>query len=206
MPRPAELATVSDVELRERVAEILARPEYAQFRTVPAELLRELLELLSAWFAWLSQLHERSPVLYFSLLFGLTALAALLVTHVIWSLRAALRAPPRELERPSARERDFLAEARALAEAGDFLEASHRLLLASLAHAARSRLLELRPDDGNQAVCRKLRAAALDPGLRQRWTELIARTDALWFGARVQNEQLYAEWRDVYSELTGSRA
>jgi len=204
MPQPAELATVTELELRARAAEILARPEYARFRALPVELLRQVLELFRAWIAWLAALHERAPVLYFSLLFGLTALAALLLTHVIWSLRAALRMPPPEPEPPAQGERDFVAEARALAHGGDFLEASHRLLLASLAHAARSRLLELHPDDGNQAVCRKLRAAALEPELKQRWTGLIARTDALWFGSRAQNAELYAQWRSVYAELTGS--
>ena len=204
MPRPAELATVSDLELRARAAEILARPEYARFRTIPAELLRELLDLFGDWLAWVTQLHERSPLLYFGLLFGLIALIAVLSTHLVWSLRAALRMPPPEPEPPARGERDFVAEARALAQSGDYLEASHRLLLASLAHAARSRLFELHPDDGNQAVCRKLRAAALEPGLKQRWSALIARTDALWFGSRAQNAELYAEWRGVYAELTGS--
>jgi len=204
MPHPAELATVSDIELRARAAEILTRPEYARFRTLPVELLRQLIDAFGTWMEWVSDLHERAPVLYFSLLLGLSALAALLLTHLIWSLRAALRTPPPEPEQPAQSGRDFAAEARALAHGGDFLEASHRLLLASLAHAARSRLLELHPDDGNQAVCRKLHAAALEPELKQRWTELIVRTDALWFGSRAQNAELYAEWRSVYAQLTGS--
>lgn len=203
MPQ-AQLATVSDAELRERAAEILARPEYARFRTVSAELLRQLLDLFKGWIDWLAALHQRAPALYFGLLIGLTVLAALLLTHVIWSLRAALRMPALEPQAAARSERDFVAEAQALAQQGDYLEASHRLLLASLAHAARSRLLELRPDDGNQAVCRKLNAAALEPGLKQRWTQLIARTDAQWFGARSPNAELYAQWRSVYGELTGS--
>jgi hypothetical protein len=203
MPPQAELATVSDIELRERAAEILTRPEYARFRTVPAELLRELLDLFSAWLAWLAELHERSPLLYFCVLFGLIALVAALSTHLVWSLRAALRMPPPEPEPAARGERDFVAEARGLAQSGDYLEASHRLLLASLAHAARSRLLELHPDDGNQAVRRKLHAAALEPDLKQRWSALIARTDALWFGSRAQNAELYEDWRGVYAELTG---
>ena len=205
MPQ-AQLATISDSELRARAAEILARPEYARFRTIPAEALRQLLAQLEHWLSWLTELHERSPVLYFSLLLGLTALAAVLLTHVIWSLRAAFRVPAAEAAAPARGERDFVAEAQTLAQRGDYLEASHRLLLASLAHAARSRLLELRPDDGNQAVCRKLQDSALPPALKQRWTQLIARTDAQWFGARVQSEELYGQWRTVYAELTGGAA
>jgi hypothetical protein len=204
MPRPAELATIDDAGVRARAGEVLARPEYARYRTMSAEWLRKLLELLHDWIAWLAELRERSPALYFILLIGLLAVSALLITHVLWSLRAAMRMPaPQTGARPPG-ERDFAAEAQALAERGDYLEASHRLLLASLAHAARSRLVELQPDDGNGAICRKLRSAALEPSIKQRWIELIAHTDALWFGAREQNEQLYAAWRNVYGELTRS--
>ena len=204
MPRAAELATIDDPAVRARAAEILARPEYARFRTISAEWLRKLLDLFNDWITWISALHARSPGLYFVLLFGLLALTALLITHLVWSLRAAMRSPVKPAGPEPVSERDFAAEARALAERGEFLEASHRLLLASLAHAARSRLVELKPDDGNRAICGKLQTAALDPAIRQRWVELIAHTDALWFGARGQNEQLYAAWRNVYAELTRS--
>ena len=204
MPPSAELAQISDLAVRERAAEILTRADYARYRAMPAELLRELLELFASWMAWLAELQERAPVLYFTLLLGMLALAALLLTHVIWSLRAALRMPDPVENVVTRSERDFVAEARALATGGDFLEASHRLLLASLAHAGRSRLVELKPNDGNRAVCQKLRNAALAPDLRQRWIELIGRTDALWFGTRAQNAELYAAWCAVYAQLTGS--
>lgn len=204
MPPSAELAQIGDRAVRERAAEILMRPDYARFRAMPAELLRELLELFASWMTWLAELHERSPALYFTLLLGLLAVAALLTTHVIWSLRAALRMPAPVEHAVTRAERDFVAEARALATGGDYLEASHRLLLASLAHAGRNRLVELKPNDGNQAVCRKLRRAPIPADLRERWIELIARTDALWFGARAQNPELYAAWRAVYAQLTGS--
>jgi hypothetical protein len=204
MPRPAELATIGDQAVRERAAEILARPQYARFRTLQAEWLGKLLELFNEWLAWITQLHARAPGLYFTLLLGMLALCALLITHLVWSLRAAMRMPAPAAAARGAGERDFAAEARSLAERGEFLEASHRLLLASLAHAARNRLVELKPDDGNRALCRKLEGAAIDPAMRARWIELIARTDALWFGARAQDAELYAAWRNVYGALTGS--
>ena len=204
MPLQPKLQSIGDAEVRRLASEILGREEYAQYRALPAEWARELLELIGRLFELLPQLYVKSPFLYLCVLIGMIAVAALLLAHVIWSLRAAMRAPSEARASTPRAELDFVAEARELAERGSYLQASHRLLLASLAHSARAHLLELKPEDGNRVVCDKLRRADLHPVLRQQLIELIGRTDAVWFGHRTQNADLYEAWLGTYDRLRRS--
>jgi hypothetical protein len=206
MPQSPRLESISDAATRGLAAEILERHEYAQYRQLSREWIKELVELLSRWFSFLRHLHDVSPLLYYLVLLGLVLLAGFLLAHVVWSVRSALRSSsPATPKQTAALQRDVVEEARALAKAGSYLEASHRLLLASLAHAARAQLLELTPDAGNRAVCERLLAADLPASVRQRLIELIRQTDALWFGTRAQSPELYEAWRSVYEQLRSAR-
>lgn len=201
MPLP-DPQLAGDARIRAITAEVLARDEYAKYRSVSAEGLRKLLEWLRDAFDWLPGLHTASPVLFWSVIALLALLNVLLITHIVWSVRSALRrSAVQELAEGPGAAPDFFAHAQRLASDGAYLEAAHRLLLATLAHAARARLLELRPDDGNRTVCRKLRASTLSPALKERLIELIARTEVSWFGARENSADLYAAWLDVYRRL-----
>lgn len=201
MPRPPELATISDAAARRLAAEILARPEYAQYREQYDDWLSKFFAWLRHWLELLPALHDTAPLLYWSMLLGLAAIAALLVVHIVRTVRLALRTVPLPPSAAKSAERDFPAEARALAAQGAYLEASHRLLLGSLAQAARAGVIELRPDDGNRAVCAKLRRSQLPAELSARLVALIQETDAIWFGARAQRPELYEAWRATYAQL-----
>jgi hypothetical protein len=192
----------SDTSIRAVTAEVLARDEYAKYRSLSAESLRKLAEWLRDALDWLPGLYLDSPLLFWSVMALLALLNALLITHIVWSVRSALRrSAVQELAEGSSRGPDFFAQAEQLASSGAYLEAAHRLLLAALAHAARARVLELRPHDGNRTVCRKLRASTLPPALKQQLIELIERTEASWFGARENGPELYAAWLDAYDRL-----
>ena len=201
MPQPRELASISDSAARDLAAEILARPEYAQYREQNFDWVRKVLAWLVRAFEWLPGLYYTSPVLYWAMLIGLFAITALLIVHMVKTLSSALRTPEPQLSAARQSERDFPAEARALAEEGAYLEASHRLLLGSLVQAARAGVIELKPDDGNRAVCDKLRRSRLPGELSARLVGLIQETDAIWFGARAQRPELYEAWSATYAQL-----
>jgi len=195
---------MDDEQVRALAAEILARDEYARFRPSPVgSAWTRLIETLRDFLRDLPGLLDASPVLYWSLLFGLLAIAGLLIAHIAWTVQRSLQVqPPPEAHVALSKTRDFSAEARALAAQGAYLEASHRMLLASLAHSARQQLLSLEPQDSNRRVCRKLAEARLPSGLRRRLRELIERTDAAWFGHRRDDPALFAAWQAVYVELS----
>jgi hypothetical protein len=195
-----------DDRIRAITAEVLARDEYAKYRSLSAESLRKFFEWVRDALDWLPGLHTTSPLLFWSVMALLALVNALLITHIVWSVRSALRrSAVQELAEGPRKSPDFLAQAEQLASRGAYLEAAHRLLLAALAHAARARVLELRPDDGNRTVCRKLRASSLPPALTQQLIELIGRTEASWFGARENGPELYAAWLDLYGRLQRGR-
>ena len=198
MPRPG----ATPAEIRELASEILARPEYAKYRTDSAEQWARWIDELLAWISRLKDLYEDSPGLYWLIVGLLTLVMLALIAHIAWSIAVALRrsqAPAEAHERPA--DPDVPALAAELAGRGEHLEAAHQLLLASLAHAARARVLELRPEDGNSRVCEKLQASPLAPALRTRLIALIERTDASWFGARDAGQALYEQWQALYAEL-----
>jgi hypothetical protein len=204
-PPPEALAS-SEPQVRALAREIVARPEYAKYLGFDAELWRKLFELVLSWLRLLPELYLQSPALYWSILVALVLVTLGLIAHLVWSMSSAMRglAAPETSGWPVRAEADFAGRAARLAADGEYLEASHQLLLASLAHAARARLFVLRPDDGNRRVCELLRKARIAPALQERLIALIERTQALWFGDRTESVELYETWRAVYQELRRS--
>jgi hypothetical protein len=121
-------------------------------------------------------------------------------------LRAALRQPKAAHEQARVAGRDFAAEAHALAKRGETLEASHLMLLATLARMGRARIIELRPEDSNRRICTKLRDAKLPTPYGDELVRLIGETDAAWFGHRHGGDALYQRWRATYAALAESAA
>ena len=72
MPRPG----ATPAEIRELASEILARPEYAKYRTDSAEQWARWIDELLAWISRLKDLYEDSPGLYW-LIVGLLTLVML---------------------------------------------------------------------------------------------------------------------------------
>jgi hypothetical protein len=202
-PRP-ELA---DARVRELAHAILERPEYKNFRLESYDWLAIIAAKWRALMEWLGHLHETDTRTYWLLLCGLGVVCIALVLHIVWTLRAALRSvpPPLAADR-RAQEQDFAGDARALAERGQHLEAAHRLLLASLRGLARRRVIPLRPEDGNHAVCQQLVRSGLPAALREQLVALILETERAWFGAAPGTEPapvaLYQRWDAAYAQLS----
>lgn len=202
----AERPELADARVRELARAILERPEYKNFRLETHDVVAFALEKLRALMAWLQQLHAGDPRVYWAVLVGLGAVCLALVLHIAWTLRAALRsAPPPVAPEARAQELDFAREARALAARGQHLEAAHRLLLASLRGLAQRRLIPLRPEDGNHAVCRLLATSRVPAELRGEMIALIVETERAWYGAgegaRRTPASLYQRWDSAYAQL-----
>jgi hypothetical protein len=194
---------LSDEDLRTLAAEILARDEYSRWRAPKFELASWFIDQLTRFLAWLDQLSAESPWLYALVLFSLSALVLLLLAHIVWSIRSALAAPVVQRTSRRVSERPLFAEeALAFAREGRYLEAAHRLHLASLELLLRDGMIELARHEPNSTLCERIARSALSPDLR---SDLIHSLDALqarWFRDRRADSELYESWRALHARLT----
>ncbi len=198
------MAKPSDAAIRELAHQILARPEYANATSnkYVAELLRRIL----GWINNLGALQFKDPFLYWIVIVALVVVLVALVTHLVWTLRAALRAPE-----PSGRPviggrtmPDLAGEADALAADGRYLEAAHRLMLASFRALAETSVIELSPERSNRWIRAALRESSLAQPLAVELDALVERTERKWFGERANDARIYAEWRSAFERLTSA--
>jgi hypothetical protein len=204
----AVTAQPADAEaVRALAGEILQRPEYAAARA-PEDFFNYLRVLLEA-LEWILELLDRfnalrfsAPGLFWLILGVMLGVLVLLVAHMSWAISRALRdsgglekvgEPPTPL--------DFSSDARRLAADGCYLEAAHRLLLATLQHLARGGLIELRPEDTNRRLRTRLEEARLPGALRRELATLMGETERLWFRDRRDDRDLYDRWSTAYSNL-----
>ena len=90
--------------------------------------------------------------------------------------------------------RDALREARALAASGRYLEAAHRVQLATLALLISSDWLELARSDPNRTLRQRLADSPLPERERQQFIRLVDRLEALWFDRPRQDPELFDQW------------
>jgi hypothetical protein len=126
-----------------------------------------------------------------------------LIVHLIWTLWVALSAPEPPAQRPweESSRRDLAGEAEALAADGRYLEAAHRLMLASFRALAERSVIELRPDRPNRWIRSALRGSSLAGSLALEVGALIEQTEELWFGNRRNDPAIYARWRCAFERL-----
>lgn len=196
MPNP------SDAGIRHLAHQILARPEYgnATSNTYVADLIHRIL----AWIDNLGVLRFKDPFLYWTIMIALVLVFVALVAHLVWTLRAALRAPEPP-DRPVVGGRtmpDLAREADALAADGRYLEAAHRLMLASFRTLAENSVIELSPERSNRWIRAALRESSLAQPLAVELDALVERTERKWFGERANDPRIYAEWRSAFERLT----
>lgn len=199
-------AVATDAEVRRVAEEVLAREEYARWRVEehPLVLLLErVIGWLDGFLDWSLDLSAASPLLGGALLAGLLLLAVALLAHVVWAVRAALRAPPppREPRRRAEDGPSLRARAEALAGAGRLLEAARELQLATLELLIREGWIELGRSDPNRTLRERLRRAALPEPERGELLRLLERLEALWFRDRVNDPDLYRAWRRLLDRL-----
>jgi hypothetical protein len=224
MPDPA--VALSDEQTRELAREILQRPDYAAHRVDPtwlqewigslADLLRRMADWTPQWVIdfwdgfWeaLSDLAalafgDDALVVLLRLALALVVLGAfgLLAYRVLHDLRER-RSETDDGEVAVADEGPRLIDdAAAHARDGRFLEAAHCTQLASLQLLLAKKCLELERSDPNRTLRRRLADASLPEPLRGRFLALLDRLEGHWFRDRVEDSDLYREWRALYSNI-----
>jgi hypothetical protein len=188
--------------IRELARNILARGEYGSMNENPEP---QWLDWLRRFIAWMGVTRANSPVLFWAVIAAMSIIVAAAIAQSVWSLRAALRAPAPPDRRFSAGEPpDFFAEARQLAASGRFLEAGHRLMIASFAVLAERSVIELRPDRPNRWIRAALCDSALAEALAIEIGALVEQTERRWFGNRESEPDIYLHWLSVYQRLLSS--
>jgi hypothetical protein len=191
----------SDEQIRALAAEILSRDEY--FRPgLAEEAWRALLARLLGFFDFLEALRLASPFVYWAMLVGLLLTAAVLLAHVAWTVRLALRMPAtegREPGRPTGP--GFLEQAEDLAQEERFLEAARRVELGTLELLLRRRVIELSRSDAGRALRERVRRSGLPEAERSALITLQQRLEAGLFRENEADRSLYQAWLDLHRRL-----
>ena len=193
----------SDSSIRDLAHQILARDEYVSGDPTKNPGVR-LIHTFLSWVSSLASLHDTSPALFWLVLVSLVIVAALLIAHIVWSISIAMRAPvPQdEVSISGDRSHDFIGEADRLAAGGRYLEAAHRLMLASFRTLAERSLIELRPERPNRWIREALRRSHLARSLVDDLDTLILLTERRWFGDRQNDSEMYVHWRSAFERLS----
>jgi hypothetical protein len=198
---------MSDAEVRALAGKILARPEYAHASGKQLQLqdsLYKFLERILRWFSDIEVLRDNSPLLYWIIVLAIAAVCVGLIAHVTWTLWIAMTAPepPAPARASAANAPDLAREAESLAANGRYLDAAHRLMLASFRTLAERSVIELRPDRSNRWIRAALRGSALADNLAAEIDTLVEGTERRWFGDRENDPEIYARWRSAFEQLS----
>jgi hypothetical protein len=198
---------MSDAAVRVLAGKILARPEYADANGIPSKVQSWLSRFFERLFGWLSQLEvmrDSSPLLYWMVVLAIAGVSVALIAHVTWTIWIAMTAPQplSSVLAPAAGVPDLAREAESLAASGRYLDAAHRLMLASFRTLAERSVIELRPDRSNRWIRAALRGSTLAENLATELDGLVERTERRWFGDRQNDPEIYARWRSAYEQLS----
>ena len=195
-------AHLSDEKVRQLADEVLAREHFARWRGIEQDWLRAILEWLARYLGWMDELWDASPLLYWLIVAGLIALILLLLAHVVWSIRVALAQPeaPTSKSQAPASPR-FAEQAEALAHEGRFIEAAHRLLLASIQLLVQRGAIELERHDANRTLRRRVAKSSLPAEQRAEFLRLLEELERRWFRDRVPDPDLYRAWEALHARL-----
>lgn len=190
-------------EIRETLEEILSASDYDYLReetSILKKYAEELSRIVEEFFAGLSEAH---PTLYWLIVTLLLAILILLIWHISYTFRTALKEKARPLpwgitESGSPSSRALRRRAEDAAAQGRHLEAVRLLLRAAV------RLAEERLDCGslkgrtNREV---LGMASSLEGMRAPFMELIQTVEGIWYGRRFAGPDDYELCRRLSNEL-----
>jgi hypothetical protein len=199
------IAQLGDDRARTLAREIVRRPEFSSWRETDFAAL-PLMSWLQHWLAWLSETLEAlalfRPFLYWTIVYGLAAMALLLIAHMVWTLRVALRANTADVGGAAAAAgTDFVALADRLAAAGRFLDAAHYMQLACIEQLLQRRLIKLSRSEPNRTLRRRINGSPVPAAEQAGLMRLLDQTETAWFRDRSQDPALYAGWLDLHRRL-----
>lgn len=201
------LERAGDADVRRLAEKILQRSEFDRSREIDLSAL-PFVAYLQDWLDWLNgYLAETvvfNPGLFWLILCGLAVLSLLMIAHLVWTIRIALKeSTPAAAERSGSAGRDFFGEAQALALSGRFLEAAHCLQLACIALVVHRRIVALSRSEPNRVLRRRISAASMPSSQQRTLVDLLDRTETAWFRDRADDPALYEAWRDLHARLRG---
>lgn len=195
---------LSDPAVLKLAHRILARPEFGA--ASDPKWMTDWQQRIAQWIARLEFLRDGDPLVYWAIFGGVIAIAIALFAHIIWTIWIAThtRAPRENRSARSASAPDFAAQAARLAADGYYLEAAHRLMLASFRTLAERSVIELRPDRSNRWIRSALYKSALGAELAADLDRLVERTERRWFSDRENDPAIYAQWRAAFDRLSAA--
>jgi len=197
------LPDLSDPAVLKLAHRILARPEFAA--ASDPKWMTDWQQRIAQWVASLELLRDGDPLVYWAIFGGVIAIACGLFAHIIWTIWIATHTlAPRENRGARPPAPDFAADAAHLAADGYYLEAAHRLMLASFRTLAERSVIELRPDRSNRWIRSALHKSALGAELAADLDRLVERTERRWFSDRENDPAIYAQWRNAFERLSAA--
>jgi hypothetical protein len=197
------LPDLSDSAVLKLAHQILARPEFAA--ASDAKWMTDWGQRIGRWIARLEILRDGNPLVYWTIFGGVIAIAIALFGHIIWTIWIATHThTPRENQIARATAPDLAAEAARLAAQGYYLEAAHRLMLASFRTLGERAVIELRPDRSNRWIRGALHKSALGAELADDLDRLVERTERRWFSDREDDPAIYTQWRAAFERLSSA--
>jgi hypothetical protein len=214
---------VGDEEARSAAREILAQPEFTRWDEDFDTWLRFfdlLADLIPA--GWIDALNWLEKVLIEDLLSGfvrglaeflglfgvfgdspaalgwlavcLLLSAAIALVYRVWGANRFEARSSDESRRPGRNHSESIRKAKALAREGHYLEAAHRVQLATLAMLIDFDWLELARSDPNRTLRRRVEDSALPESERRKLIALVDRLESLWFNEPREDRELFEEW------------
>ena len=195
-------AAPTDDQVHSKIGEILSRSDFAP-RT--DDWLRHVLDLLDRFFKWLGTLYDNSPPLFWTLLIGCLLVLALLIWHIVWTVRKAFfGSRGSALDSAAADERRRLssecrAEATRQAGLGQFTEAIRFLFLALVYRFDESGRVSFQRARTNREY---LSIFADQPDLYDKLRVFVDILDMHWYGQQPASLQQYESCEELFTRLT----
>jgi len=197
------LPDLSDPAVLKLTHQILARPEFAA--AAEASRTTDWERAIADWILQLQFLRDSNPILYWIIFAAVIAVAIALFAHIAWTVWIATHTPaPRGRPASRAASPDLALEAARLAADGFYLEAAHRLMLASFRTLGERSVIELRPDRSNRWIRAALHKSALGAELAADLDHLVERTERRWFGDRENDPAIYTQWCAAFERLSSA--
>jgi hypothetical protein len=195
-PRP------TDDDIRQRLVEVLARPEFSPRQTT--DFWRRLIERIDEFLSGLSGLHAAAPVIYWLVIAGCLTLLALLVAHIVWTIRRVFFLGPGAWAAESAGEKRgrlsnaYKEEALLQAAAEEYTEAI-RFLFLSLVYRFDESGRVLFPHSYTNREYLSLFDGRAET--RSRLQVFVDALDDFWYGERPISRQQYERCQALFDAM-----
>lgn len=173
-------------------------------------LMGRAFEIVSGWFRalgdWFGELATEHPLLGIAFMLGIVLVLALLIWHIVWTVRGVLRESSRMAagdvaEEPEPDSLQHLARAGALAGGGQHVDAIRELFLAAVLHLDEAELAPYSRSDTNREYLRRLRR--MHPQSEAPVARIAELVELHWYGMQPAGGDDYERARGAAEEVLG---